>query len=253
MQWLIGRAVETLLAPPGVILVLLIASFALTWRRPPVARAILGASILLFYLLSTPFISLQLLKSLQPAPVDPRTDSGGQAIVVLGGGLVPRAFEYGGDTVNQLTLVRLRYGAALYRSLKKPILVSGGSVHDEFTPEAHAMRDTLHREFQVPVTWVEDVSKNTLENARASYRMLNAAGITRVYLVTHAWHMARARYAFESTGLKVIPAPTAYAAKVTELSFLDFVPTANALQGSNWFFHEVIGIGWYHLRITLGR
>ena len=29
-----------------------------------------------------------------------------------------------------------------------------------------------------------------------SRRMLEGSGINRIYLVTHAWHMARARYAF---------------------------------------------------------
>src|SRR6185295_6841530 len=102
MDWLISRAVEALLVPPGAILVLLLVVFALMWRRPPVARALLGAAILVFYALCTPFVSLHLLKSLQPAPADPRADPGGQAIVVLGGGLTPQAFEYGGDTVNPL-------------------------------------------------------------------------------------------------------------------------------------------------------
>ena len=253
MDWVIGKTLGALLIPPGAILVLLLVAFALTWRRPPVARALLGVSILVLYAFSTGFVSGHLLLMLQPEPRDPRADPGGQAIVVLGGGLVPQAPEYGGDTVNSATLVRVRYAATLYRSVKKPILVSGGVARIYPVPEAHMMRDTLHREFQVPVTWVEDASSNTLENARASFRMLNAAGISRIYLVTHAWHMARARYAFESTGLKVIPAPTAYSNPVVALSLLDFLPSAGALQNTAWFCHEVIGLGWYHLRIALGR
>ena len=55
------------------------------------------------------------------------------------------------------------------------------------------MKQVLEREFQVPVTWVEETSRNTLENARGSFQVLGAAGIRRVYLVTHAWHMPRAR------------------------------------------------------------
>lgn len=253
MDWLILKSLGALLVPPGAILVLLLVAFALTWRRPPVARAVLGFSILVFYALSTGIVSGYLLLSLQPEPRDPRTDSGGQAIVVLGAGVAARAFEYGGDTVNSATLVRLRYGATLYRSVKKPLLVSGGVLPFYTVPEAHLMRDTLQRDFQVPVTWVEDQSTNTLENARSSARVLKAQGISRIYLVTHAWHMARARYAFESADLQVIAAPTAYARPAVALDLHDFLPSAQALQGSGWFFHEVIGLGWYHLRIALGR
>jgi uncharacterized SAM-binding protein YcdF (DUF218 family) len=253
MDWLIVKSIGALLTPPGIILVLLLAAFAFTWRRPPVARALLGVAILILYALSTGVVSGYLLLALQPEPRDPRSDPGGQAIVVLGGGSSPQAPEYGGDTVNSATLVRLRYAATLYRQVKKPILVSSGAVPIHPVLEAHLMRDILQREFQVPVTWVEDASTNTLENARGSFRLLNMAGITRIYLVTHAWHMARARYAFESAGLAVIPAPTAYARPPAELSLFDFLPSSQALQHSSWFFHEVIGRGWYHLRIALGR
>ena len=253
MDWVIGKTLGALVIPPGILVVLLLVSFALTWRRPPLARALLGASILVLYAFSTNFVSEHLLLMLQPEPRDPRGDPGGQAIVVLGGGLVPQAPEYGGDTVNSATLVRVRYAATLYRSVKKPVLVSGGAARIYPVPEARMMRDTLQREFQVPVTWVEDASSNTLENARASSRMLSAAGISRIYLVTHAWHMARARYAFETTGLTVIPAPTAYASPAANVSLLDFLPSAGGLLNTSWFFHEVIGLGWYHLRVAIGR
>ena len=82
--------------------------------------------------------------------------------------------------------------------------------------------------------------------------MLSGAGITRIYLVTHAWHMPRAHYAFESVGFSVIPAPTGYTTR-PPVSVLDFMPTGQALFNSSWFFHEAIGLGWYHLRIALGR
>jgi hypothetical protein len=50
----------------------------------------------------------------------------------------------------------------------------------------------------------------------------------------------------------VIPAPTAYATRRL-LAVYDFVPSAQTLLNSSWFFHEAIGIGWYHLRVAIGR
>jgi uncharacterized SAM-binding protein YcdF (DUF218 family) len=251
MEWLIGKTAGALLVPPGILLVILLISLALTWRRPPLARGLLLLSVVALYALSTHFVADSLLQMLEPETRDPIGDRSGQAIVVLGGGTYLDAPEYGGDTVNAETLMRVRYAAHLYRSLKKPILTSGGSHKGGPTPEARVMKQVLQHEFQVPVQWSDETSSNTLENARASYRVLSAAGIKHIYLVTHAWHMARARFAFESTGFTVIPAPTAYASRA--LSMLHFLPNAQALLHSAWFFHEAIGLGWYHLRIAIGR
>ena len=132
------------------------------------------------------------------------------------------------------------------------MLVTGGAPLGNSTSEAEQMKQVLQQEFQVPVQWSEQGSNNTLENARLSHRLLNASGIRRVYLVTHAWHMRRARLAFEHAGFEVIPAPILYQTRY-ELTVLDFLPNANALLDSRGFFHETIGIGWYHLRIAIGR
>jgi uncharacterized SAM-binding protein YcdF (DUF218 family) len=85
-----------------------------------------------------------------------------------------------------------------------------------------------------------------------SASLLQPAGIQRIYLVTHAWHMRRARLAFEHAGFKVIPAPTGYATRY-QLSVLDFLPDARALDNSGLFFREVAGIGWYYLRTIISR
>ena len=114
------------------------------------------------------------------------------------------------------------------------------------------LQTALERDFQVPVQWREDRSRTTLENAQASITILEATGIRRVYLVTHAWHMPRARLAFEQAGFEVIPAATGYATRF-RLTALDFVPDTRALRESSIYFREIIGIGWYRLQFALGR
>ena len=252
MEWLITNAVAAFLLPPGGLLLVLAAALYLTWRRPRLARGLVFLALIAFYALSTHFVAAELLRLLESRTPDPLADKSGQAIVVLGSGTYFQAPEYGGDTVTASALVRLRYAAHLHRTLKKPILASGGSPQGGPNPEAKLMRQVLQRDFQVPVQWAEESSRNTMENARASFHLLNAAGITRVYLVTHAWHMPRARLAFEAAGLSVIPAPTAHTTRF-ELSALHFVPSASALRDSSRFFHELLGLGWYHLRIAFGR
>ena len=72
------------------------------------------------------------------------------------------------------------------------------------------MREALESDFGVKVRWVEAASRDTAENAGLSAPMLKAAGITRIALVSHGWHLPRAIPLFEKQGLEVIAAPTAF-------------------------------------------
>lgn len=252
MEWLITNAVALLLMPLGVVLVILLYALFQAWRHPLEAWRPLLLAFAVLYVLSMQFVADQLLWWLEPAPRDPGADQNGQAIVVVGGGTYFAASDYGGETVGTQTLARLRYAAHLHRTLKKPVLVTGGAPEGNPVAEARHMKQVLLRDFQVPVQWVEEGSRDTLENARLSYPLLSTAGVRRIYLVTHAWHMARARLAFEHAGFAVIPAPTVYTTRF-RLTALDFLPSVRALRDNSIFFHEVIGLGWYHLRILLGR
>jgi uncharacterized SAM-binding protein YcdF (DUF218 family) len=251
MDWLMTKSIVSLLLPPGIVAIILLVALVLAWRRPLSAWKPLLLGFLLLYVVSMPFMGRTLLHVLEPAFVNPIADQSGQAIVILGGGTYFSAPEYGGDTVKAQVLERLRYAAHLHRALQKPILVTGGAPEGNSIPEARLMRDVLQRDFQVPVQWTEEVSNNTLENARASFLMLNAAGVRRIYLVTHAWHMPRAKLAFTSMGFTVIPAATGYATQF-RLTALDFLPSARALLDSARFFHEAIGLAWYYARILVG-
>jgi uncharacterized SAM-binding protein YcdF (DUF218 family) len=252
VEWLITNAMAAFLLPPGSLLLLAAIGALAALRHPRLGSLLVALSFLALYLLSTPFLADELRKTLEPAPGDPLADKNGQAIVVLGGGTYFSAPEYGTDTASPITLVRLRYAAHLHRALGKPLLVTGGALRGNPVAEAEQMKQALESDFRVSVRWTEPASNNTLENARLSYRLLNAEGVKRIYLVTHAWHMARAQLAFERAGFSVIPAPTGYTTRF-ELTALDFLPNASALSRSRDFFHEWIGIGWYHLRIAIGR
>jgi uncharacterized SAM-binding protein YcdF (DUF218 family) len=252
MEWLIAKALAALLAPLGIVLVILLVAAVVAWRRPLAAWRPVALAFIVLYPLSTHFVADQLLWWIEPAPRDPAADTSGQAIVVLGGGTYFSAPEYGGDTVKPRVLARLRYAAHLHRALDKPVLASGGAPEGNPVPEARLMAEVMQQDFRITVRWTEQGSRNTFENALMSASLLKPAGIQRIYLVTHAWHMRRARLAFEHAGFKVIPAPTGYATRF-KLSMLDFLPDARALDESGLFFHEVAGIGWYYLRIAIGR
>jgi uncharacterized SAM-binding protein YcdF (DUF218 family) len=127
-----------------------------------------------------------------------------------------------------------------------PILVSGGEVGKGAPPVAVLMRESLTRDFQVPVRWTEDRSRDTWENARDSAAILRAAGIGSIYLVTNAWHERRALMAFAGTGLTVTAAPTPLDRPAGPIPS-DFVPQALSWEISFYALHEWIGCIWYAL------
>jgi uncharacterized SAM-binding protein YcdF (DUF218 family) len=248
MNWLITNLVSAFLLPPLNLLLLAAAGLLLWHRRPLLARALLVTSFALLWLLSTPFAAETLMHAIEGEPhaIDTKVQQA-DAIVVLGGGTYFHAPEYGGDTVGGSTLERLRFGARLHRETGKPLLVTGGSPLGNDDSEAAQMKRVLEQEFSVPVRWTEDSSDNTLENARLSRETLKSAGKERIYLVTHAWHMPRARAVFEKAGFKVVPAPTAWTTRY-RTDLLTFVPNAYALRDSRIFMHELIGMVWYRIK-----
>lgn len=241
---------KELLIPPGGLLVIALVALLVRRRLPRTSGWTLTVCLVGLYVLSTPIFGSLALSSLQPEFVDPtRRFRGIQAIVLLGGGSEGEAPEYGGDNVKPMTLVRLRYAAKLQRATGLPLLVSGGVVTEEQTSEAEQMRKALTEELNVPVRWIEPRSVDTFTNAQESAKILKAAGVTRVFLVTHAWHIPRARLSFEHAGLEVIPAPTGFASyDWADMRLGDFLPRPSAFLNSYYFFHEVIGYAVYALR-----
>lgn len=241
-------AFKTLLLPPCNAILLGLAGLWIARRRPRTGRRLAAAALLLLYAMATPLAGDIALAALQPVHVDPGAMPPAEAIVVLGGGVDQGAPEWGGDTAKWSTLARVRYGAHLARRTGLPLLVTGGSVSGRTTPEAHFMRDLLRDEFGVPVRWVEDRSRDTLGNAVETARLLRGTGVRRVLLVTHAWHVPRARLAFEYAGLDVVPAATGYS-RPDPADLLAWLPSAEGLLRTTLAAHEALGYLWYMLRI----
>ena len=220
------------------------------WRwRPRLGRALVTASLLMLWLVSTSAFNIPFLEALGwPAPVDVRDANGAQAIVVLGGGISRAAPEYeGADTVNARTLNRVRYAAWLSRKTQLPVLASGGLPRGASSTEAELMKSVLENEFGTPVRWIEVESMNTFENARASARILREAGIGKVYLVTDSMHMRRAVQAFAPTGIQVFPAPIGLLTR-DRITYADFLPGPIGFATSYYVAHELVGRAWYAIR-----
>jgi len=247
IAFILKTLLGTPLLPPANGLLLL--GLAALFRRRRWAFGLGLAGGLLLLVQSLPPVANTLIASLeQQAGAVPLDPAGAQAIVVLASGLHIAAEEYGADTVNERSLVRLRYGATLARRYQLPLLVSGGRPPKASRSEAEVMADIIEREFGVPVRWREMASQDTADNAAMSARILQAAGIRRVVLVTQAFHMPRAQRLFEAAGLEVIPGPTDFKGRRRDPpGVFDWLPQAKALQTSYYALHEWLGILWLNL------
>jgi uncharacterized SAM-binding protein YcdF (DUF218 family) len=251
---LLYRLLKALVLPPASLALLVL--LALAWRRRPLlGRGLAAFSAMGILALSLPIVAARLMAGVEPYPALTAADlsePAAQAILVLGAGRYTGAPEYGGDDVGALTLQRLRYAARLQRLTGLPLYVTGGSPPGESPPLGRLMARVLREDFQVPVSGVEDLSQNTRENALYSAELLTRRGITHVFLVSHAWHLGRAVPAFQSAGLQVTPAPTAFVHRDTPgVERGDFLPGGRALLYSYYAVHEYLGQAWYALREAL--
>lgn len=245
---------ETLLFPPGINIAIALLGLMLWRPRRRAALVILAGDTLLLYLFSLPLTAWALMSALQPYPplqVRALRSGAAQAIVVLGAGRYSDAPEYGGDTVSRFELERLRYGARLQRLTQLPLMLVGGMTRTEEgrTPESLMMKDAAEKDFGAAVTWTETRSRTTAENAANAAALLREHGIRHIYLVTHAWHMPRAMWAFQHAGIEVTPAPTAFVTMTRNERDRAWLPNAQALYNVSLAMHEMTGMLWYRLTV----
>ncbi len=113
--------------------------------------------------------------------------------------------------------------------------------------EAKVMSMVLKEELGIDARWLEEQSNTTQENALQSAQILKKEGIKTIYLVTHFWHMPRAKVQFEKQGLKVIEAPMGFYQK-EQYTPMDFCPSSEGMERSRWIWHELLGALWYSIK-----
>ncbi len=168
------------------------------------------------------------------------------AIVVLGGGAEDFAPEYGVSSLLDTSLERLRYGIWLGRETGAPIAYSGGvgwAQDGTGTPEARIAAKIATEEFNHPLKWIEDESRDTHENAVRTLALLKPAGITHVILVTNGYHMPRALRDFNDAAgasVEIEPAPMGLAKK-SETPTLDWMPSGRGALQMRQVLREIVG------------
>lgn len=245
--------VTALVLPPVPLLLLVLVGARLMFRRRLLAWVVILLAVLGLWFSATGALGTTLLRLLTkppPALIEreiaelkraPKT-----AIVVLGGGRRVLAPEYGVSSLNERSIERLRYGLWLARGTQLPVLFSGGVGHAAATgaTEAEIAARVAEQEFGVKLRWTEGASRDTRENARASVALLQAAGIEQVVLVTHHYHMTRARGHFERAmaphGMKLVAAPMGMSPRGSFVAG-DWIPTAEGFELVRLALREWLG------------
>lgn len=190
---------------------------------------------LFFYLISSPFFVYFLSKYFYVNSTKIYDKEG--IIVVLGGGIV----QYKGNTeIGLHTLKRILKGYEIYKLTGYPILVTGGVI-SKGIPESNIMKEVLIQ-LGVPENKivVENKARTTKENALFSKEILENYPV--IYLVTSYLHMKRSLLIFNKIIDKdIYPVVCDYPLDFRN-SFLDYLPSGDALYAFSLMTHELIGI-----------
>lgn len=251
--------IESLIQPPGSIILLIILCFFIIGRFKWLGRIILLITALLLYFFSTKvgvwaMHNTMLGKPMQSIDTKDITNNRHTAIVILGAGRYYNAQEYGDDTLSGGALIRLRYGAKLAQITNLPILVSGGkepNIGARAKTEAELMADALENEYGVKARWLENLSRNTYENAKYSAEILKNAGVKHAIVVTHGYHIKRSLKAFKHFGINVIAAPTRIINEPYFTAMNAWLPKASELEKTTTIIHEWFGQKYYQYRYNV--
>ena len=125
------------------------------------------------------------------------------------------------------------------------LITSGdGSLNPDGFSEAVWVKGELTK-LNVPdsTVLIEGKSRNTIENAIFSERLLLAKHLQPPYLlVTSAFHMRRSVLIFKKAGLDVVPYPANFIVGVGKTTIGDILPSADTLAAWNLYTKELVGI-----------
>lgn len=222
-------------------------------RWPRIGWSVALVSLLGFYTLATPWAATHLIACLENQIRSDIAAGTPGAIVVLGGD-TERSDNPGKIVrLGLLSVERIYFAAEEYHSSRLPVLVTGGVIDGTNISIADLMADALTKSFDVPVRWRETRARTTYENAEFSAELLKKYGVSTIMIVTQAWHLPRAIWAFHRFGIHALPTKYSPHIVVRNSNFNDFLPSASALSSSAYAFHEIFGLAYYRLRKSVDR
>jgi len=222
--------------------ILLLIIIALIIRNPVRKKRLFIGAIILFLIFSNPFLLKIVANKWDVLPVNIGNQKYSCAILL--GGFVSGDHIVGGYF--NTSADRFIQALKLYnRGNVDHILISGGSsslTKDKFKYSTWAAKQFVDMNVPDSALLFENKSRNTLENAIFSKRLLEQKGLKPPYvLVTSAFHMRRSLWIYRHAGLDVVPFPSNYLIGHERFSLSNLIPSAGTLQCWEIYIKEMIG------------
>ncbi|MHB8206314.1 YdcF family protein [Mucilaginibacter sp.] len=241
MYFLLSKILLFLLYPAfWVFIMFVIAVFIQDRKRK---QRWLIVAVLLLYLFSIPLFLNLFARVWSVKPTLSKAPSVYSCAIILGG---YTSIHQNGDGYFNGASDRFIEGVKLFNiGVAKHLLISGGNgtlMPSEYKEANWTKKQLLI--FKVPDTsiLVENNSRNTIENAVFSKRILEKSGLKPPYLlITSDFHMRRAFMIFKKEGLQVVPYPCDYSVGQGKDSFGDLMPDGTAWGEWNIYLKELVG------------
>lgn len=242
----IHKVLSIILSPLFLVLTLII--FGIYFRSKKIS--FIGIIILIFF--SLPVVSNNLISLLEQdySYKDISSIEQADAIVVLGGIVLPNnkknkiSYEFR-DTVD-----RIIAGINLHKENKAPFLIlTRGQIPWVIgKPEGEVLKDFAIR-FGIlakDIILTENV-QNTEHEAKAIKKIFKDKN-KKIILVTSAFHMPRALKVFNAFEINTIPFPVDFKHLPNKLSIIHFLPTASSFNDSSFVAREMLGRFYYSIK-----
>lgn len=245
MYWL-GKIIGTLLHPLLWILSLLV--LAVLTKNERKKSKLLFSLLFVFLFFSNSWIITNLMSPFHDPPHPMETNETYAVGIVLGG--ITSYDRFSKQAYFNISSDRFIQTALLYKKghIKK-IIVSGGQngmfKEDDFSEAAFIKKNLIDLGVPREDLFIEDQSRNTIENAEYSKEILNQMGLSnsKIVLVTSSFHMQRARVIFEKQGFNIRPYPCAFSIFPGSEKFKlhQLIPSTKAMDWWQTFLKEIMG------------
>ncbi len=92
------------------------------------------------------------------------------------------------------------------------------------------------------------IVSNTAEESSAVKDLMAEHELNKIILVTSSFHLPRAKLLFDQGGVETYPYPTDFKAKSRDITWLHFIPSADAFRNTSSGIREYLGRIYYWLK-----
>ncbi len=220
---------------------------ALTQRNPKTKIFFFKVGTVVFLFFSNPMIIRNLIQSYQAKPDTSKAAGLYSAGIVLGG-FVSYNHKKDKGYFNAAS-DRFIQTAILYKTgrIGKIIIAAGNGylVKHDFNEAAFIKKNLKSLGIPDSVIFTDPDSRNTLENAINSKRIIDSVQLSGPFLlISSALHLPRALRVFQKKGMKVVAYPCDYFSENVGNNFLEdyILPSASALKMWDVLLKEVCGL-----------